>query len=314
MGYLNNSAYEQLNKRNEIKRTADLKKAISDILQNETLEIAINEIANGKLELDLRRDGKPVILGQFNAFAIYIDGGNRFRQQIITCYNVNMLDSIMKTWANNSVFNKRKQEAQVLSPQLLYKSINKAIYKKMAETDPIVVQDVSLHKLKTIKDLKTYMEKLLKNCNTDRLRSSFEKLLVDDKLLGFLKGVEIPLYISVNDDCYSLSVEKINDGYTLTFPHLRIQNKYWNKQNLDIESVKNRKQDSYLEKLANDMCVASNFKLSKNDKENLFRTKRQLTPLFLRQIIEHAFTRTLNDDKYFKEVEGEGIEKNEICF
>ncbi|KKN08356.1 hypothetical protein LCGC14_1057430, partial [marine sediment metagenome] len=190
MGYLNNSAYEQLNKRNEIKRTADLKKAISDILQNETLEIAINEIANGKLELDLRRDGKPVILGQFNAFAIYIDGTNRFRQQIITCYNVNMLDSIMKTWANNSVFNKRKQEAQVLSPQLLYKSINKAIYKKMAETDPIVVQDVSLHKLKTIKDLKTYMEKLLKNCNTDRLRSSFEKLLVDDKLLGFLKGVE----------------------------------------------------------------------------------------------------------------------------
>ncbi len=43
--------------------------------------------------------------------------------------------------------------------------------------------------------------------------------------------------------------------------------------------------------------------------ENLFRTKRQLPPLFLRQILEYTFARTLNDDKYFKEVEGEGIEK-----
>ncbi|MEE9605708.1 MAG: hypothetical protein V3V70_09065 [Candidatus Scalindua sp.] len=48
--------------------------------------------------------------------------------------------------------------------------------------------------------------------------------------------------------------------------------------------------------------------------ENLFRTKRQLPPLFLRQILEYTFARTLNDDKYFKEVEGEGIEKKRDMF
>lgn len=303
MGFLNSSVYVQLDKRNEIKITADLKKAISYILQNKTLENTINEIANGRLKLELRRDGEPIILGQFNAFALFVDGTGKFHQQIITCYNINMLDSIMKTWANNNVFNEGKKEAQALSPQLLYKSINKAIYKKLEEKDPSVMQDVSFYEPETIIDLKSYMGKFLRNCNTGRLRSAFEKLLVDNKLLDFLEGVEIPLYISVNDDCYSLSVEKFNDRYTLMFPHFEISNKYWNSQNIDLESLKNKKQDSYLEKLANDFCVAGNCKLNRGDKENLFRSKRQLTPLLLRQIIEYTFEKTLNDDKYFKKVE-----------